>query len=75
MALQIEGHMQHAEVALAARGGEVAVHHANQIELVERHAWHKGDSVIMVLPLVNQLLIGVAICKGGLLAMGGKTRH
>lgn len=72
--LEIEGHVQHAEVALAARGGKVAMHHADQVELVERHARYEGDSIVVVLPLVDQLLIGVAICKGGLVAKGGKGK-
>lgn len=51
------------------------MHHADQIELVERHARHKGDGIVVVLPLVDQLLVGVAICKGrGLVAKGGKGK-
>lgn len=69
---QIECHMQHREVALAACRGEVAMHHADKVELVEGHAGHKGDRIIVVLPLVHQLLIGVAICKRKKVSKKGK---
>lgn len=55
--------MEHREVTLTPGRGEIAVHHVDQIELIEGHARHKGDRIGLVLPLVHKLLIGIAICE------------
>lgn len=55
--------MEHREVTLTPGRGEIAIHHVDQIELIEGHARHKGDRIGLVLPLVHKLLIGIAICE------------